>query len=175
MTDVLAPGMEVVDHLISPEHASRIVEWLKEGDKFGAGDGCTVDHYILPFVSYANPDFIDSMHRAVDEAVLRYAEAWGTQFSQQVPKVHYNRYLPNEGHLDEHYDLDERGQPYHISAVLYLNDDFDEGETYFSRLGAHIIPAPGKLAIFPSAFVYAHSALRPQNGTKYAVAFWFWH
>lgn len=60
-----------------------------------------------------------------------------------------------------------------LSAVLYLNDDFEGGELHFTRQGLTYNPEAGSLVVFPSNFCFPHASLPVLNGTKYAVVTWF--
>lgn len=59
-----------------------------------------------------------------------------------------------------------------ISAIIYLNDDYDGGELEFTRFGLKIKPLPGMCILFPSNFAYEHIAHPIVNGTKYAIVTW---
>lgn len=59
-----------------------------------------------------------------------------------------------------------------ISAILYLNNDYDGGEIEFPNFGIKIKPEPGMLVLFPSTYPYAHIAHPVSNGTKYAIVTW---
>ena len=56
-----------------------------------------------------------------------------------------------------------------ISAVVYLNDDYDGGEIEFTRHDLVVKPLAGDIIIFPSNFVYEHSSLEVFSGVKYSV------
>ena len=56
-----------------------------------------------------------------------------------------------------------------ISAVIYLNDDYEGGEIEFTRHGLVVKPEAGDIIVFPSNFVYEHSSLEVISGTKYSV------
>jgi hypothetical protein len=57
-----------------------------------------------------------------------------------------------------------------VSAVIYLNDNYDGGELYFPRLDKLIYkPSIGDIAIFPSNYIYEHASLDMVSGTKYCV------
>ena len=58
-----------------------------------------------------------------------------------------------------------------ISVVVYLNDDFDGGET--EMLGRKYRPRKGRALIFPSNWNYPHRACPVKEGTKYALVTWF--
>tara|TARA_B110000503_G_scaffold131362_2_gene205847 strand:+ start:701 stop:1390 length:690 start_codon:yes stop_codon:yes gene_type:complete len=56
-----------------------------------------------------------------------------------------------------------------ISAVLYLNDDYEGGELWFPRFGVDLKPKKGDIAIFPSTFIYEHASKEMISGTKYSI------
>jgi len=59
-----------------------------------------------------------------------------------------------------------------ISAIVYLNDDYEGGEIEFVNFGIKIKPEPGMLILFPSNYPYAHIAHPVTKGTKYAIVTW---
>jgi len=56
-----------------------------------------------------------------------------------------------------------------LSSVGYINDDYDGGELYFDKLGVTIKPQAGDLYLFPSSYIYSHSAMPVTKGIKYSV------
>jgi len=60
----------------------------------------------------------------------------------------------------------------HISAIIYLNNDYEGGEIEFPRHGVKIKPQPGMLMLFPSNYAYTHQAYPVTNGSKYAIVTW---
>ena len=59
-----------------------------------------------------------------------------------------------------------------ISAILYLNSEFEGGEIEFTNFKVKIKPQPGMLIIFPSNYAYTHIAHPVTSGTKYAIVTW---
>lgn len=59
-----------------------------------------------------------------------------------------------------------------VSAICYLNNDYEGGELEFPNFGIKIKPEPGMLMLFPSNFAYAHVAHPVKSGTKYAIVTW---
>lgn len=59
-----------------------------------------------------------------------------------------------------------------ISAICYLNSDYDGGEIEFVNFGIKIKPETGMLILFPSNYAYTHIAHPVTDGTKYAVVTW---
>lgn len=59
-----------------------------------------------------------------------------------------------------------------VSAIVYLNDEYDGGEVEFVNFGIKIKPKPGMLLLFPSNYAYRHIAHPVISGTKYALVTW---
>lgn len=61
-----------------------------------------------------------------------------------------------------------------ISAILYLNENYEGGETYFHKQDISIRPKKGRVALFPSAYTHEHESKEVLSGTKYNVVTWFY-
>jgi hypothetical protein len=97
-----------------------------------------------------------------------------------------SRYYLNEGLWHEpysilKYDQGEEYKPHYdghtaigrtISAVCYLNNDYEGGEIEFVHHKVKIKPEPGMLILFPSNFAYTHIAHPIKKGTKYLLVTW---
>ena len=59
-----------------------------------------------------------------------------------------------------------------VSAILYLNGDFEGGEVEFVNFNLKIKPEPGTLLLFPSNYAYRHIAHPVTSGSKYALVTW---
>ena len=55
---------------------------------------------------------------------------------------------------------------------IYLNEDFEGGETEFLYFNKRIKPKQGRLVIFPCAFTHTHRGNPPIGGTKYLASTW---
>ncbi len=60
----------------------------------------------------------------------------------------------------------------HLLWTIYLNDDFDEGETEFLFQQRKIRPSTGTLLIAPAGFTHTHRGNRPQGGDKFIATSW---
>lgn len=74
----------------------------------------------------------------------------------------------------ELYPKDARAETLHrhLLWTLYLNDDFEEGETEFLFQGRKVAPRTGSLLIAPTAFTHTHRGNRPQGGDKFIATSW---
>lgn len=59
-----------------------------------------------------------------------------------------------------------------VSALVYLNDDYEGGELEFPNFDVKLKLSPGSLVLFPSNFAYSHISHPIQTGTKYALVTW---
>ena len=60
-----------------------------------------------------------------------------------------------------------------MSAVAYLNDDYEGGELEFQNQGVSIKPAAGSVVVFPSVEPFYHQSLPIISGVKYmSPIFW---
>ena len=64
--------------------------------------------------------------------------------------------------LENHVDVYSHAHAKRILCLMvYLNDDFEEGETHFSLFGTSVKPKQGRLLIFPTMWTYLHNRRRP--------------
>jgi hypothetical protein len=172
-------GFEIIDDAV--DGCEQFIEWLdlQEWSRSTVFEGTeelkhsanrTSDSIAVPFLSYAIPDFVARINRTVYAHMDSYASAWSFPFYDIEP-VSVQRYKAAEQqrydvHVDAGFNV-----PRVLSALLYLND-CDGGETYFPHFEFGVQPRAGRLALFPSNFIYAHEARPPASGVKYAAAYW---
>lgn len=118
-----------------------------------------------------NAELID-LHQEIYEklklCIDDYARYWG------IDVVYYEafNFVKYEGegtHFNIHAD---HGPAYNctVSAVIYINDDYEGGEIKFPRLDNYVhTPRVGDIAVFPSNYIYEHASLPMKSGTKYCV------
>ncbi|HEX3809998.1 MAG TPA: 2OG-Fe(II) oxygenase [Rhizomicrobium sp.] len=56
--------------------------------------------------------------------------------------------------------------------TIYLNDDFDAGETEFFHQRMIVKPRTGSVLIAPAGFTHTHRGNRPTRGDKYIATSW---
>lgn len=64
-----------------------------------------------------------------------------------------------KAHTDEHTDPSIR-----YATIIYLNDDYIDGELFFKNTGLSIKPKPGSLVIFPGNDEYEHGVKHVGKG-----------
>jgi len=56
--------------------------------------------------------------------------------------------------------------------IIYLNDDFEAGETEFLNAKRRVKPKTGRIILAPAHYPYVHRGNPPINGTKYVITGW---
>ena len=93
---------------------------------------------------------------------------------QHLTDFRVNRYSEG-GFMSKHYDSihHSHGQHYgypHATVLLYLNDDYEGGE--FTVATTRIKPKAGSVVVFPSNFMFPHSAEMVTKGTRWSIVSW---
>ncbi len=83
------------------------------------------------------------------------------------------RTKPSGGFHTWHYEADN-GISYDRILVwtLYLNDDFDAGETEFLYKQLRVKPKTGRFVMWPAGFLHTHRGNPPIGGDKYIMTGW---
>lgn len=103
---------------------------------------------------------------ALDKCLKHYESLWHLKMNYKEA-FNFVKYLPGK-----YFKIHGDHGPYYtctISAVVYLNDDYEGGEIEFIRQGLVVKPKAGDIVMFPSNFVYEHASLEVKSGTKYSV------
>ena len=129
------------------------------------------------------------LSKTVKTTILSYVENLNVQYELK-DNATWGKYLPSnlksekfivnkysesqeyKWHIDQIYNnkLEDSSLPRLFSVVIYLNDNFDGGETQFQFTS--VKPQKGACLIFPSNFMFSHCARPVKNGVKYSVASW---
>ena len=93
--------------------------------------------------------------------------------------INLQKYVADQGgypywHCEQYPKLD-KGEALHRALLwsVYLNEEFDEGETEFLYQQRKIKPKTGQLLIAPGGFTHTHRGNRPKGGNKYIATSWF--
>ena len=169
-------------NVLSPEQCRALIECFernrdacatREGDPFWSGRFIWQD--ALPALEV---DAIRIMQQArflaqtlLNQAVLPQRPIYSD--TAQLVRWH-------EGHeLTPHADnIEPDGTPNStphrsFSSLIYLNDDYEGGETYFPGHGIRLKPQAGALVIFGAGPQYVHGVSRVTRGLRYTYAGWF--
>jgi hypothetical protein len=198
-TDIIENTLVIYDNVISPEICQKILnivstncEYTKSLTHRDTENKSTHSNYRISdqVLISSTPKLSQLDHQLYglfNQGIMKYTQLMlhrALGISQESNALDINsddgyallKYLPG-GKYDVHFD-----QAVHenktkgariVSSILYLNDDFKGGETYFKYQNYSVKPKPGRLVFFPSTYTHPHSALPVQEGVKYAIVTWF--
>ena len=127
----------------------------------------------------------ERLMKSWQEAVIKYTKDCkiGDITHYQWPKeceweeLTIKRFKVNEkenNELKDHVDVYSHAHAKRfLCLMVYLNDDFEDGETYFPVFESKVKPKQGRLFIFPPTWNYLHRGIPPRSpstkGAKYFI------
>lgn len=175
------PNIEVVQGLFSPQEC-RYVQllanpWMEPAMIYSADGGHMRDPHRDSDNMVVTPMAEDLVIQAVNRCI---AEVSGTQYGWGEP-LHVLRYRPGQQYRP-HHDAHAFGPPEKrriTTALLYLNDAYEGGETHFPEIGITVRGAIGDLLIFHNLTAdqlpdprMTHAGLPITRGEKWLATRW---
>ena len=186
-----------VPNVLSHEQCDIVIDWCNKNtkkeyrSKTGDGDDAEItNNRTSTTLAVPLDSEIDNiLALSINKTLLAYIETLNTNYKLKDNETWLN-HLPEKlesepfqinryGESQEYKWHTDQGYNYRnevgifmrqFSVVVYLNDDFDGGETEFQF--AKITPQKGACLIFPSNFMFSHCARPIKNGVKYSCASW---
>ena len=117
----------------------------------------------------AQPDALRIMREATDRAramVERFYALKAPLYNDIFQLVQWPIGASMRPHADRaNPDGSSHGMAYrHYAGILYLNDDYEGGELYFTSLDVAIKPRPGMFVGFTGGFHHEHAVTRVESG-----------
>jgi hypothetical protein len=144
----------------SEEHwRHRYLEEMKRSclEKFGRDD---IEELVAEGLLEVTWNFADKNCAYLNEEFAETMRLRAQQIFDIIGDLQLNGFLvvhrQYEGtDLKEHYDQ-YSDKLIEYAAILYINDDYNDGELFFSKLGLELRPDPGTLMIFPGTEPFTH-------------------
>ena len=169
-------------NVLSPEQCRALIECFernrdacatREGDPFWSGRFIWQD--ALPPCELEAMRIMQQARFLAQTLLCQIAPLQWPLYSDTAQLVRWH-----EGHeLTPHADnIEPDGTPNStphrsFSSLIYLNDDYEGGETYFPGHGIRLKPQAGALVIFGAGPQYVHGVSRVTRGLRYTYAGWF--
>jgi hypothetical protein len=95
-------------------------------------------------------------------------------YSDLIQIVRWFPEMEQRPHADDMSNSDIKGFDHReYGSIVYLNNNYEGGHTYYPNFDLEIIPEVGKLAIHPGDVEHLHGVTKIKNTTRYTVAsFW---
>ena len=118
--------------------------------------------------------FFKEVFGGFEDVIKRYKEQHELFRVEKHSGFRLNKYSEG-GFMSRHVDNihhshgQEHGSP-QVSALLFLNDDYEGGEFIISDIKYN--PKQGSAIIFPSNFMFPHEVKTIKKGTRYSIVTW---
>jgi len=191
--------IEVYDNVFPEDYCDALVEQIDVFEEAGfthsRADTGRPDTMMIQDKAVFVP-FDRYKYKNTDLDLSHFDSTYTKVFLEQFWEICYKQYYEKYGilrHLEDHkiYSIKlQKTKPsegYHtwhcehggipeskrvLSYIVYLNDDFEAGETEFLYHQKRIKPKKGTCLLFPAAFTHPHRGNPPINGTKYIATGW---
>ena len=149
----------ILDNFLSSEECKTLIDMYESGhvkDEKGRFDSCyPID---ISTMKGGVPNFLSERINKAGNLINQSVIDW-----IQVVKW----YSPNKGKkLHKDFASDKTT----LSSIIYLNDDYKGGQTYFED-GTIFTPIKGRALFFDGVY-YNHGVKKIQKGKRYVVATW---
>lgn len=172
-------SIKIIDEFLSPEECDEIISFSENHNKIsykksaiGFNDEEKISEYRTSYTFIPPIEELTILNKIIQLSVIE-----TQQNKDMLEPISIARYNVDQSFW-LHFDT-STFMPRTYTGVLYLNDNFDGGETYFSELDFKIVPKKGRMLFFPnlerhSLPVYsAHAGLPIKNGSKYVLIILF--
>lgn len=177
----IAPGIVIYDDAI--DNCTELIDFAKSQPWYWkeSAVGSANDSIVNKEIRNTHSFIIDSYYESdiiwfnAARNIWKYADQYGKKYNapfSAIETIQMLHYKPSESFYQPHID-NGPGVPRIFSAVLYLNDVEEGGETHFNKFNVSIKPKAGRLAIFPANYMYMHEARPLPNEEKYVIVTWF--
>jgi len=176
---------EIIEGIIKPEKCKEIINYISNNLKDSeilSGKNYSIrnsqqtwikkdNELVKPIFNYISNKFGIPIENAEDLQIVRY-----------LPGNYYNPHHDSCCDLHQNcYDFIKRGGQRILTVLIYLNNEFTDGETFFPKLNKKYKPKTGDALVFyPLAKktnkchpLALHAGLPVTNGEKYVCNIWF--
>ena len=155
----------LVDH---QKHRELSVCYREDGSMICGGCDCMRTNPMeYERFSDLNAHLIPKWQKSIDrykEDVEIHQHQWPEKYGWEELRIKKFRVDSTKGHgLEPHTDIYSYAHAKRfLCLMVYLNDDFEEGETHFPLFESKVKPKVGRLLIFPPSWNYLHQGIPPK-------------
>lgn len=167
MTEYILSGKSlfIIDSLLTPEECQEFIAFVNKQELKTVDSGMALyDRHILVSDEWASKLFVRVIKFFPEDIWSHIYVNNHFRFSKYNPGGYF--YLHTDG-----VNTDEKGGRSYVTINIFLNDEFEGGETFFyTDSGNHAVtaqPSPGRGAIFDRSI--SHKGNQVLNGYKYLI------
>lgn len=171
------------ENTLSPNDCQNLIEkfelhtHLHEPEHIAASDGWHMQFTQIKLANHKEFENENLQLRALFlQAIAAYKKEhkikehqWPKKFN--LEPIRMKRYLPDSNErFDEHVEVTNLMTARRfLAAFIYLNDDYEGGETEFPQFKIVVKPKQGNIVLFPAMWNWLHKGNPVKNKQKYIV------
>jgi hypothetical protein len=175
---------KVIDSFISEENCSYLIKKALELDSWGEGghgfwSNRIADYSkVLEYDKIAASIMLDANNRCRKE-IKKYYSLEIPLYSDTLQIIRWFPGMDQPPHADNMSNLVYSGHEHNkhkhrvFGSIIYLNNDYTGGKTYYPNFNVSITPKSGSLAFHPADPEHLHGVTKVENSMRYTIAsFW---
>jgi prolyl 4-hydroxylase len=172
-------NVKVIEDFLSKEDCDHLIKSAISLDMWESGGGEFWDGRVLNYGKVLKHDKdtanmmldINLRCKAIIEKEMLESE---NIYSDTLQVIRWFPGMEQPTHADDMSNTDVQGFSHRsFGSILYLNDGYSGGHTYYPNLNFEITPKAGALAIHPGDEEHLHGVTKIDGGMRYTVAsFW---
>lgn len=166
------------DNFLTPEDCNYLIEKVNslnvwESGGTGFWENRVLNYYtMLQYDKKAAEIMLDANIRCGN--VIKNNYAIPEVYSDTLQIVRWFPGMEQPPHADDMTNTDIHGFEHRVfGSIIYLNDNYEGGQTYYPNYNTSITPQAGKLAVHPGDPEHLHGVTKIEGGMRYTIAsFW---
>lgn len=171
------------NELITKEEAAQIVDFVTKIEPWDTipGDDFWNNRGLNARTIYEKHDkefgqYLYDLCAKVGNSIIEMYSLTDPIYSDLFQVVRWYPGMEQPPHADDMTNVEHANEFFHhrkFGAIIYLNDNYSGGETYYPQHNASIKPEAGKLAVHPGDPNHLHGVTKVEDGMRYTIAsFW---
>ena len=166
------------ENFITKENCEYLIKTATELDIWESGGTGFWENRVLNYYTILQRDkkaaeiMLDANSRCGN--VIKNNYAIPEVYSDTLQIVRWFPGMEQPPHADDMTNTDIHGFEHRVfGSIIYLNDDYEGGQTYYPNYKISITPQAGKLAVHPGDPDHLHGVTKIEGGMRYTIAsFW---
>ncbi len=163
---------------LSKEECELLLTFAKNTDMWSNGGDPIYNNRVIHLIQYQHDEEIRSkiveIRNRIKEAIIKEYK-FEDIYEDTVQIVRWYEDMFQPPHADAcNPDGSDNGLTFReIGSVIYLNDEYSGGKTYYTKYGIEVTPKAGTLIMHPSDLDHNHGVTEIKSDMRYTLAsFW---
>lgn len=172
-------NVKIIDDFISKDDAEYLVNAVKECDLWESGGSEFWDNRVINYhrILEKDRDAAVIMLDANIRCSMKIKEEYGLDLPVYSDTLQVVRWFPGmhqPPHADDMTNTDIDGFSHRVfGSVIYLNDNYSGGHTFYPNFNFEVVPKTGSMAIHPGNPEHLHGVTEIKDSIRYTIAsFW---